>query len=363
MHRSRIAALASMAALIATTVACADETKMLAVSEDAHLISQLVALGFRPDMIEDEDDYFLVEGDIRISKAAVPRLAAAPPLSTLDVLRQKQDRTQGLRPNLQWRTDVIVGQSQVQNVVADLSGLASQPAWQKSARQALTEWNRINCTGVHFVEGSPGDITFSLYADPSQPGTVARAEFPADAPTGSGKPGPTVQVNESFAYTPNDSLTKLRNMVHEIGHTIGYRHTNWRGRETQYPYGANLIPSTPDSDNASVMNGGTALVRWAGFSAYDQQATKTLYPGGCLDVVLSGPGQVQPYATCTWTASPSGGHSPYTYYWNGVPSSSATYRYRNPGVDFTIRVVVVDAFGRQDAAQQNVRVYWYGPYC
>jgi hypothetical protein len=69
--------------------------------------------------------------------------------------------------------------------------------------------------------------------------------------------------------------------VHEIGHTLGFRHTNWQARgEPESPYGANQIPGTPPSDFYSVMNGGTANNDWAGFSYYDRTAIRTLFPGG-----------------------------------------------------------------------------------
>ncbi|MBX6330229.1 MAG: hypothetical protein IRY91_00130 [Gemmatimonadaceae bacterium] len=213
------------------------------------------------------------------------------------------------------------------------------------------------------AQGSPGDITFSTFID-SDSTLAAEADFPADAPAGSGKPGPRVRVNLAYAGSPNTDLTKLRNMVHEIGHTLGYRHTNWQGNEPVSAYGANLIPGTPSTDPASVMNGGTAGVSWAGFSTYDNVATRTLYPGTCLAANMSGHYQVQPYVTCTWSANPTGGTPPYLYSWMGTAlTSSRTFLYSNPGSDFVMRLVVVDAIGRRDSVSQSVRVYQYGPPC
>ena len=296
---------------------CAGSDKTLGVNERDPQVAQLVALGFRPDMIEDRGDYFLIEGDVRVSKDAIPRLTASRLPSTLDVLRAAES-TPVWKPYLQWGTDVLVGQTQVQTILVDVSGLASQPAWQTAARDALVQWNAVNCSGVHLAEGTPADIVFSTTT--SFPTTVAAiGSWPADAPAGSQKPGPTIQVNTPYTGTPNNASTKLRNMVHEIGHTIGFRHTNWQARgEQQTPPGANQISGTPQTDAASVMNGGTATEAWGGFSGYDRSATSTLYYSlaNCVPAVsISGPQTVTLHQSAQYFSNASGGLTPYTYEW------------------------------------------------
>lgn len=274
MWRSTLAFSTCIGAVL--VIACDGGRVTDTLPADNSLLGQLVAAGFRRDMIEDRGDYFLIEGDIQVSKEAVPRLAATPPRSTLDILRTAQPAPP-LRPFRQWRTDSLVGQTQVQNILVDVSGLANVPDWQTAARDALVKWNTTSCAGVNLSEGTPADIVFSTTT--SFPSNVAAiGSFPADAPAGSHKPGPTIQVNTPYTGTPNNALTKLRNMVHEIGHTIGFRHTNWQANgEPQTPPGANLITGTPQTDAASVMNGGTATVAWSGFSFYDRVAARTLY--------------------------------------------------------------------------------------
>jgi hypothetical protein len=135
---------------------------------------------------------------------------------------------------------------------------------------------------------------------------AAQATFPADAPF-SGWPGPTIEVNTAYTGTPNNDLTKLRNMVHELGHAIGFRHTNWQTNDCDNSpcqpgeYGANQIPNTPPTDAASVMNGGTATEEWAGFSQNDSLATTYLYPTMCTpsSAYIEGPGDVNSSSTCS----------------------------------------------------------------
>ncbi len=162
MKRARIGAIVSSVIVVLSVARCADSDRATGFDQGDPLVAQLVTLGFRRDMIVDRGDYFLVEGDIRISKDAVGRLALSPPRSTLDILRAQP--AQELRPYPQWRTDSLVGQTQVQNILVDLSGLASQPAWQNAAREALVKWNTVNCSGVHLAEGTPADIVLLLRA-------------------------------------------------------------------------------------------------------------------------------------------------------------------------------------------------------
>lgn len=320
MKRTHIVAFVSLIIGVMSVARCARPDKTTGVNDRDPLVAQLVALGFRTDMIEDRGDYFLVEGDIYVSKDAVPRLAGAPPQSTLDAWRRQE------KPRLQWRTDSLVGQTQVQTILVDVSGLSSVPDWQTAARAALVQWNAVNCSSVHLAEGTPADIVFSTTADFDQ-FTAAIASWPADAPAGSHKPGPTIRVNTPYSQTPNNASTKLRNMVHEIGHTIGFRHTNWQARnEQQTPPGANLIAGTPQTDAASVMNGGTATTAWAGFSGYDAVATRTLYYSlaNCVpSVSISGPQQVALHQSAQYFANASGGLTPYTYEWRSRQCSDS----------------------------------------
>ncbi len=230
-------------------------------SGPSELARQVEALGFRGDMVQDLGDHVLVEGDILLSKA---QLRAGP-------LRLGSDDPRG--PRFQYRTTNLVSSAKVNQINVDLSGLNSQTAWKAAAQTALTHWSGISNSYVKLVEAGPADITVATTCTSSN--VAAYASFPSG-----GNPGSTVYVNTCFAYSTT-SAQKVHNMVHEFGHTLGFRHSNYTQQgETAGVEGAVHISGTPTSGNAggSVMNGGTALNSWAGFASSDLTAVRSLYP-------------------------------------------------------------------------------------
>ena len=258
----------SVPTLLLAIMACADVTRP---NDDHNKLREAVeALGFRPDMIVDRGSFVLVEGDIAISKDRLLNREAA----------------QGPVPRLQWTTDLLNGRAAYTYV--NLALLGSVPEWATATRQAMAEWSALPAQEIRYQEGNPGPwvarITVRTYSepcpvDPLQACTLAFASWP----TGN-DPGPTIDINLGFnrGNGPGGQPTagaKLNTMVHELGHTNGFRHTNWIARNEGIDRGANLVPGTDSTDAASVMNGGTANNEWAGFSFFDRVAARVRYRG------------------------------------------------------------------------------------
>lgn len=101
----------------------------------------------------------------------------------------------------------------------------------------------------------------------------------------SGDPYKWIQIysgSEEYSYNLIEGL-----ITHEIGHSIGFRHTDWFNRqscgglydpEIELPLGAVLIPGTPYYfDSSSIMNACVPSDTYGEFSSYDVVALEYLY--------------------------------------------------------------------------------------
>jgi subtilisin family serine protease len=83
-------------------------------------------------------------------------------------------------------------------------------------------------------------------------------------------------------------------------------------------------------------------------------------PPPSLNVGLNGYDTVQPYASCRWFATASGGIEPYVYNWevDGQPIGDGTgvLTYANSGASFTINVLATDGQGRTGSNTKSVTV-------
>jgi len=85
-------------------------------------------------------------------------------------------------------------------------------------------------------------------------------------PYWNGTVGNQVDINTHYNYL--SSSYKIFTLTHELGHSIGFTHTDGT-------FG-NLVPGTPDTDPNSVMN--SIVLPWNGYTAYDITAVNTIYP-------------------------------------------------------------------------------------
>ncbi len=226
--------LAALSAATLSFSSCQKQEEVV-VKEDisAETISQIKALGFGTSDAKAVEGGVLVEGDILLTKEV---LSGKNESSFLRVGEDEQYRTNNL---------VSVGSGRTISIRVS----TSLPSAYITATDELIR--RYNAQGllIRFTRvTSGGNIVFS--AAPSGSGYLASAGFPSG-----GNPYGSVSVNVGAIGTANASTYIATILAHEVGHCIGFRHTDYANRayscggaftnEGASTVGAIHIPGTP----------------------------------------------------------------------------------------------------------------------
>ena len=246
--------------------------------DEQALLQKVIDMGFREDMIVNKGDYYLVEDDILLVKEDLVKgnyefdpdaedyteeecgdgEDCYEPATTRQARRN--NLVEGLKIGaIRVRVDWSIPSSGVDN-------------WRIAIRQAINDWNSTqSAIKMIYTTASSADITIRSDGGMLPDIILATGSWPSN-----GKPGNRILVNLDFSSNRNILAAQKRNtMVHELGHCIGFRHTNWVGMGEST---AIHISGTPSGDANSVMNGGFALDSWMGFSPGDKVAVRTMYP-------------------------------------------------------------------------------------
>ncbi|RSK45881.1 M57 family metalloprotease [Hymenobacter perfusus] len=216
----KLKALAPLALLAATTLSlssCQEKANVEVkneVSETA--INQIKALGFTADGAQKVDGGILVEGDILLTNEM---LASKPDYSMVRVGQDEQYRTTNLVSGLPRNITIRVA-----------SNLPS--AYITATNELINRYNAQNLRITFSRVTSGGNIVLS--AAPSGAGYLASAGFPSG-----GNPYGSVSVNSAAIGTANASTYIATILAHEVGHCIGFRHTDYAGR--QYSCGGSAV--------------------------------------------------------------------------------------------------------------------------
>jgi hypothetical protein len=272
----------------------------LTTSQNNHLHERLIQLGFSASNIRDLGRYYLVEGDMLFDKEHTDMKLFE------DYFKNQPKSTVDQRGQRHWITPGIVSNYNIEFMKMDISEnmFGSEIyEWRKSSATAMTHWAGISNTNINFVR-YPGSqnmqgsrfITVVDDAGVLPNNVIAAAEWPT-----SGNPGFRIRVNLDFLSNQTVSEgQRVYNLVHEIGHCIGFRHSDLNNN-TEPVNGATPVTTTSAGiDNLSVMKAGTALNSWNGFSSNDIIAAQTVYPRA---------------ANNNWITSPNSGKYPaYSHY-------------------------------------------------
>lgn len=258
--------LLSMAAIatIGAIFSCQNDEGLVSrneLSKDA--LAKISALGFSTENVQLVDDGYLVEGDIILHEGDLNR---TPSSTLLRIAEVEQYHTFNL----------VTGAPRVITVAA--SGKVNS-AVSAAIDGAIARYNAENL-GLTFQRVASGaDITVTVVNGGSY---IASAGFPSG-----GDPYPTIKFNRQYQNYSSGFLTTV--LAHEMGHCIGFRHTDYmdrsyscgsggnEGQETS-GVGAVHIPGTPTGpDSGSWMLACLSSTTNRPFNNNDKTALNYLY--------------------------------------------------------------------------------------
>lgn len=304
--------------LLALMSACDNELEVAGFEEQEKLLPTSIendmriiqSLGFDTvDVIELKSGY-LIQGDIYLEK------------NNLAILSQPQTRqayhTTGLIAHPKQRAITVGVDSSIPTSGVD--------DWRDEIQEAINLWNPLSNLKMTYTTAANPDILIRSDASAPLPNnTIAAGSWPMN-----GKPGSSIWINLDYNYNKNiPRLQKIYNMVHELGHCFGLRHTNWKSLGESV---ANGITGTFDSDPYSVMNGGTAEYQWSGFSEGDKSAIRYLYPSTFTADFVGYPQEVKHWGVDVHRLSVQGSH-PIVGYENWNTSGGWIVRVNDDSAD------------------------------
>ncbi len=236
-------------------------------------LAKINALGFSTENARKVENGYLVEGDIVLTEENLSSGATSP---TLLIANEEQYRTTNLVTRLP------------RTVTVSVTNLPT--VYSTATDAALARYNNLSNTRIKFVRataGATGDIDIFGFDQGPSGGYITLGS--SGFPTSAGDPYNQIKMNtnpQAYGTNPNvDYVTSV--LQHEMGHCIGFRHTDYYDRsyscgghksnERAGSVGAVLIPGTPSQANAesfmlACSNGGNRT-----FNANDLVAMDYLY--------------------------------------------------------------------------------------
>ncbi|WP_026898405.1 M57 family metalloprotease [Daejeonella oryzae] len=235
------------------------------------VLSNISKLGFSTENVIARDGGYLVEGDILLTNENFTSQSQSP---NLRIAQDEQYRT----------TNLVNALPRV--ITVSVTNLTT--AFSQAADLAISRYNAQNLRITFQRVASGGNIDIVGFNEAASGGYITLGS--AGFPTSSGDPFNQIKMNTNVqAYGSNPDVNYVASVLtHEIGHCIGFRHTDYMARqyscggkrkvnEGTAGVGAILIPGTPSTPDAeswmlACSNGGNRL-----FNANDVIALNYLY--------------------------------------------------------------------------------------
>lgn len=210
----------------------------------------VAAAGFNSNWAEKTaDGNFLIEGDIFLNKGQLKEMAGATPTNNFIVANEEHYRTYNL-------VDVSAGQ----RIIKVRLGSGFPAHYAKGLEQAIARYNGYNLKLVFQITTNADQnilITGEALGTSGGGCILGRAAgFPTN---GNPSPGFTLSTSSCALNYLSTANAADEVMAHEIGHCIGFRHTDYKRRNSCGPgagesagtIGAVHIPGTPTNVNGN----------------------------------------------------------------------------------------------------------------
>ena len=256
-NHHKLVLLTFLTLFLLTQQSCRKDSSTVS-NQSFSLKESILKMGYDTTGIIDLENSFLVEGDILLEKSIISKTTPRQAINS---------------------TSQLVSSSKVQNMTIRIDNSmpidGSNFDWRYEIAQAADEYNNLFGSNAHFTLTTSSTADITIVVNNSLPYNVIAA---AGLPSG-GNPYSQIIVNSGYAYTPISSGQKKYNIMHELGHCIGLRHTNWYIMGETSAIGIGLSPNSGFvPDWSSIFNGGTAGNSWIGWSYWDVYAIGYLYP-------------------------------------------------------------------------------------
>ncbi len=206
------AAIAIAAIVFTACTKDVQETTQDEISEQT--LAQIKSLGFSTKDVQKNEDGYLVEGDIILTEK---ELNSRPSSPFLIIAKEEQYRTFNLVKSLP------------RTITVSTSGKISDELSQ-AVDDALARYNAENL-GLTFQRVlSNGNINIRIVNTGQY---IASAGFPDSQ----GNPYPEIKYARMYSNYSNGFMTTV--IAHEIGHCIGFRHTDYMNRSYSCGSGGN----------------------------------------------------------------------------------------------------------------------------
>jgi hypothetical protein len=260
---------AAMAMLLIVNACQKENTPSQDQTAETSQMKQYLAntYGFLPESIVEEDDHFVVEGDQCFSMKDFWENYGMS--SETEFMVDPAHEANEAADRKHYRYTYLVTKTKTIKIRI-LTGVPT--AWQNAILKAVQDWNALG-GGLTFMiqyASNAGTNVVNVRMKTLASDEYARAYYP----TSNGYPGSDLYINP--AYNSDAALNqngKVGVIAHEIGHTIGIRHTD-SGQGSLITNVSTTCKTSPDPK--SVMSATGSF--YYGFTPCDKEAYKALYP-------------------------------------------------------------------------------------